>query len=247
MREVGHASGERYWDGGRKSTATRSQEGRAGVLAAQDRALKKYATPSRPVRAAHLRLPPSSSAGAVTPTGGGLPVVKFALRRRRRKLRDARFPPGVGGSRKPQRPRRGGASPLAGSGGGGNDGVLPPARRWGAAAPLQEFRSSAAAPPDQARPSRRSSWPRGAGRRPLLSTPWSGDVGLPHLGHSRRRLQMPLALTSAPRRCLPPRAAETPAAARSSAGFRSFCCARQCSVGGLRRATRTPQSQMRGM
>ena len=41
MREVGHASGERYWDGGRKSTAIRSQEGRAGVSAAQNRALKK--------------------------------------------------------------------------------------------------------------------------------------------------------------------------------------------------------------
>jgi len=100
--------------------------------------------------------PRSSSAGAVTPTGGGLPVVRFAPRRRRRGLRAARFPPGVWGSRGPQRPRRGGAPPLAGGGGGGNDGVLPPARRWGAAAPLQNLWSSAAAPTDQARPNR---WP----------------------------------------------------------------------------------------
>ena len=116
------------------------------------------------MRSARLRPPPSSSAGAVTPTGGGLPVVRFAVRRRRRGLREARFPPGVGGSRGQQRPRRGGAPPLAGGGGGGNDGVLPPARRWGAAAPLQDFRSSAAAPPDQARPNQRPSCRRRATR-----------------------------------------------------------------------------------
>jgi len=51
-----------------------------------------------------------------------------------------------------------------GDGGGGNDGVLPPARRWRAAAPLQDFRSSAAAPPDQARPNRRLSCRRRATR-----------------------------------------------------------------------------------
>jgi len=107
---------------------------------------------------------PSLSAGAVTPTGGGLPVVRFALRRRQRGLREARFPPGVGGSRGPQRPRRGGAPPLACGGGGRNDGVLPPARRWGAAAPLQDVRSSAAAPPNQARPNRRPSCRRRATR-----------------------------------------------------------------------------------
>ena len=110
-----------------------------------------------PARDARLRLPPSASAGAVTATAGGLPVVRFALQRRRRGLREARFPRGVGGCWGPQRPRRGGASPLAGGGVGGNDGVLPPARRWGAAAPLQTFRSSAAAPHDQGRPSRRPS------------------------------------------------------------------------------------------
>jgi len=104
--------------------------GAAGSSAAQSAAVLP------PARDARLRLPPSSSEGVVTPTGGGLPVVRFALRRRRRGLREARFPPGVGGSRGPQRPRRGGAPPLAGGGGGGNDGVLSPARRWGAAAPL---------------------------------------------------------------------------------------------------------------
>jgi len=74
----------------------------------------------------------------VTPTGEGLPVVRSALLRRRRGLRETRFPPGVGESRGPQRPRRGGAQPLAGGGGGGNDGVLPLARLWGAVAPLQD-------------------------------------------------------------------------------------------------------------
>jgi len=132
--------------------------GAAGSSAAQSAAVWP------PARDARLRLPPSSSAGAVTPTGGGLPVVRFALRRRRRGLREARFPPGVGGSRGPQRPRRGGAPPLAGGGGGSIDGVLRPARRWGAAAPLQDFRSSAAAPPDQARPNRRPSGRRRATR-----------------------------------------------------------------------------------
>jgi len=87
----------------------------------------------------------------VTPTGGGLAVVRFALRRRRRRLRKALFSPGVGDSRAPLRPRRRGAPPLAGGGGGGNVKLLPPARHWGAAAPLQNVRSSGAAPPDQAR------------------------------------------------------------------------------------------------
>jgi len=80
-----------------------------------------------------LRLRPSSSAGAVTPTGGGLPVVRFALPRRRRGLRETRFPPGVGGCLGPQRPWHRGAPPLAGGGGSGNDGVLLPARCCGAA------------------------------------------------------------------------------------------------------------------
>ena len=99
----------------------------------------------------HHRLPPSSSAGALTPTGGGLAVVRLALRRRRRGLCEARFPPGVGDSRGPLRPRRRGAPALAGGGGGGNVKLLPPARHWGEAAPLQKVRSSAAAHPDQAR------------------------------------------------------------------------------------------------
>jgi len=187
--------------------------GAAGSSAAQSAAVLP------PARDARLRLPPSLSAVAVTPTGEGLPVVRFALRRRRRGLGEARFPHGVGGSRGPQRPRRGGAPSLAAGGGGGNDGVRQPARRWGAAAPLQDFRSSAAAPPDQTRPNQRRSCPGGAGRRRRLPTPWSGDVGLPHLGHSRRRPQMPLASTGAPRRGLHPWAAGTPAAAPSSAGF----------------------------
>jgi len=117
-----------------------------------------------PERAARLRLAPSSSIGAVTATGGGLPVVRFALRRRRRGLLEARFPRGVGVCRGPQRPRCGGARPLVGDGGSGNCGVLPPARRWFAAAPLQDFRSSAAAPQDQARPNRRPSSRRRATR-----------------------------------------------------------------------------------
>jgi len=58
MRLVGVAHGVRCWAGLRKSTATRSHEKRAGVLAAHDRDLKQYATPSWPAQTARLRLPP---------------------------------------------------------------------------------------------------------------------------------------------------------------------------------------------
>jgi len=112
----------------------------------------QYATVVRPASHSRLCLPPSSSAGAVTSKKGRLAVVRFALRGRRRRLREAPFflsleevggrnALGVGARR-----------PLAGGGGGGSDGVLPPARRRGAAAPLPGFRYSAAAPLDQARP-----------------------------------------------------------------------------------------------
>jgi len=84
-----------------------------------------------PARDARLQLPQASSTGTVMPMGGGVPVVRFALQRWRRKLREARFCPGVRGSGGSQRARRGGARLLVGDGGGSHDGVLPPARRWG--------------------------------------------------------------------------------------------------------------------
>jgi len=57
MRLVGVARGARCSAGRRKSTATRSHEGRAGVPSAQNRAFKPYAKPSRPAQAARLREP----------------------------------------------------------------------------------------------------------------------------------------------------------------------------------------------
>ena len=185
------ANSARPWSGRGRADAKRAEGDGAATVGNIE-----YGKRRRPCDAPErLRLPPSSSAGAVTPTGGCLPVFRFALRRRRRGLREARFRPGVGGSWGPQRPRRDGAPLLAGGGGGGNYGVLPPARRWGAAAPLQDFRSSAAAAPDQAQPNRRPSCPEIVVRIPRLPEERAGNVRLISRGGSCRRCRMPLALT----------------------------------------------------
>jgi len=197
-----------------------------------------------PARDARRRLPPSLSANAVTPTRGGLPDVRFALRHWLCGLREARSPPGLKESRGPQRPRRGVARPQAGGGGGRNDAVLPPARRWGAAASLQDRRSSAAASPEHGCASRQASCPRGARRRPRLSPPSVGNVFQPRIGSSRRIFLMPLAWISAIQRCFTFWATVTSAAAPSLAVFWCSRFARRCAVGGRRDAARTPQSQI---
>jgi len=215
--------------------------GAAGSSAAQSAAFLL------PARDARLCLPPSSSAGAVTPTGGGLAVVRFALRRRRRGLRKARFSPVVGESRAPQRPRRWDAPLLAGGDGGRNDGVLPPARRWGVSAPLQDFRSSAAAPPDRGCFSGRAYCPRGAERRPCLLLPCAGDVCGRRRGFSCRQFGMPLAGNVARRHGLPAEATGTLVAAPSLTVLLFPCLARRCAMYSHFRAARTPQSQMEEM
>jgi len=184
----------------------------------------------------------------VPPTGGVLTVVRFAQRRWRRGLREARFPPGVGG-------KSGATTPLG-------VGARRPWRAAAAAATTEYFRRRGAGARRRRCNSlgrlrrrrrincgskRRASYPTGTGRRPLLPPPWAGDVGIPHLESSRRRLRMPLASTSAPRRGLPPWATRTSAAAPSSAGFQISCFSRRCALCGLRRVARTPQSQNGGM
>ena len=231
------APGGRRWRRKRRGASDGAALGRGGAVArfsvlcggAAGSSPAQSAAVLSPARDARLRLPPSPSAGAVTPTGGCLPVVRFALRRRRRGLRVARSPPGVTDRRGPQRPRRMGAPPLAGGGGGGNDGVLPTARRWGAAAPLQDFRFSAAAPPDQARPSRRPSFPGGVGRIPRLPEQRAGNVRVCCRRSSRRRCRMLSALTRGPRPGPFSWAAGSFAAAPSAAVFRLlFCASMRC-------------------
>jgi len=246
------APGERRRRRQRRDASAGAALGRGGAVArfsvpcggAAGSSAAKSAAVLPPARDERLRRPPSSSAGAVMPTRGDLPVVRFALRRRRRGFREAHFPPAVGRSRGPQRPRHRGAPPLAGFGGDGNDGVLPMARHCGAAAPLQDFRTSAAAAPDQGRRNRRPSFPGGVGRMPRLPAERAGNARLCCRGGSRRRCRMPLALTCGPRHGFFSWAAGSSAAAPSAAVFRVSCFSRQCAVGGLLRAAPTPQCQI---
>jgi len=103
----------------------------SSATAAPDQALAQWATVLPLVRDARVRLFSSSSAAGLTPGGGGLPVLRFAMRQVRDVPRAARFPPVTGGSWGPHRPRRYGGSPRAGGVADVMDGSGLPARPMG--------------------------------------------------------------------------------------------------------------------
>jgi len=116
--------------------------------------------------------------------------------------RGAHLPWLIRGSRGPPSPQRGRAPPHLDCSGGSNDMEVPAARRRGAVAPLQDFRSSAAAPPDDGCFKRQASFPKGVWRRHCLSPPSADDVGHHRRGPCPRWFRLPLAWTGAPRRGL---------------------------------------------